>query len=536
MNLVVKPYEKFDNMAKERINSYLSRKGIPANYRVYRAQRNYGDLTFDFQRSGFVPERDEIISLSDDLLAFNPAGKFVNAVYRDGPFSSEVLTSAMDGDLFLFQKKDEKVLVEHTSANPTGPLHIGRVRNSIIGDTIARLLKKFGFDVKTEYYVNDIGTQVEALLLATELFKDLNYTEAYQKIFQNFDQYKDEVEKMMLRAESGDEEFIRKSTEKLKMYLSDVLSDLSRLSIEFDMFIWESRFILDGSVRDVLSKLGPVLKDENGAKYIDFGEGKIYLTRSNGTSVYFTRDVAHHIMKNNQFQRSIDVLGEDHREHFRKLKYVLDFFGIKGVEGVFYSFITTKQGRMSTRRGNVVYVRDFIDEAVERAREEIISRRRDLSEDELDDISKKIGAAAVRYNIIKYSLEKPVTFDWSEALNFEGDAAPFVMYSYARARSILSKVDVQGDINFSFTKEEAPLLRMIALYPEVVEDAVTHIKPERIPRYAFDLASSFNQFYRDCDVLGSGDNKGRRVEIVKAFSRTMEEVFDILGIKPSDKI
>ncbi|MGC8644994.1 MAG: arginine--tRNA ligase [Thermoplasmata archaeon] len=532
----MKPYAKFDEIAKKKMDSLLLQHGVSPSYRVYRAQRNFGDLTFDFQRSSTVPGREEVSSLSDDLMKFNATGKFVNVTYDDSAFSAESLKSAMSGELFLFDRKKDKVLVEHTSANPTGPLHIGRVRNSIIGDTISRMLRKFGYDVKTEYYVNDIGTQVEALLLATELFKDVSYTEAYQKIFQDFDAYKDDVEKLMLRAESGDEEFIRSSTEKLRVYLGDVLLDLSRLSIDFDMFIWESRFILDGSVKELLKKLDPVLKDDNGAKYIDSGDGRIYLVRSNGTSVYFTRDVAHHILKSSEFNRSIDILGEDHREHFRKLKFVLDLLGVGGVEAVFYSFISTKEGRMSTRRGNVVYVRDFIDEAIERAREEIISRRRDLSEEELVEISTKIGTAAVRYNIIKYSLEKPVTFDWAEALNFEGDAAPFVMYSYARAKSILSKIEEHRETDLTFQKEEAPILRAIALYPEMLEDAVTHIRPDKVARYAFDLASTFNQFYRDCDVLGSGSNQGRRVEIVRAFARTMEELFDMLGIRASDKI
>ncbi|MEM0128101.1 MAG: arginine--tRNA ligase [Thermoplasmatales archaeon] len=532
----MKPYLKFDETAKKRIDSYLSSHGLPISYRSYRAQRSFGDITFDFQKSNVTINDREIESLTDDMMTFKTVGKFVNVVYNDNKFSLETIESVKSGELFTFEKKDESVLVEHTSANPTGPLHIGRVRNSIIGDTISRLLRKYGFDVKTEYYVNDIGTQVEALLLSTDLFKDLKYTEAYRKIFDNFDLYKDQVEKLMLRAESGDEKFIKESRQKLNTFLKDVLSDLSELSIDFDIFIWESDFILDGSVRSLLERLRDFLKDENGAKYIDSGDGKIYLVRSNGTSVYFTRDVAHHILKSSRFNRSIDVLGEDHREHYKKLEFVLGLLGIKGIQPVFYSFISTKEGKMSTRRGNVVYVRDFIEEAKGRAREEIISRRRDLSEEELQEISTKIGTAAVRYNIIKYSLEKPVTFDWSEALNFEGDAAPFVMYSYARGKSILSKVKEERDIVYPFKEQEHPLLRMIALYPEVVEYAVSHMRPDRIAKYAFELASTFNQFYRDCEVIDSGKEEGRRIEIVKAFTKVMEETFYILGIKPSDKI
>ncbi|MEM0195118.1 MAG: arginine--tRNA ligase [Thermoplasmatales archaeon] len=532
----MKPYSKFDEMARRKMDSYLSKHNFNLNYRIYRAPKGFGDLTFDFQKSNVNIDGSDIQSLSDDNLSFKAVGKFVNVLYNDNEFSIETLRSASSGELFSFEKRGEKILVEHTSANPTGPLHIGRVRNSIIGDTISRLLMKYGYEVKTEYYVNDIGTQVEALLLGTDLFKDMNYTDSYRKVFENFDLYKTKVEELMLRAESGDEAFIKDSRHKLSLFLDDVLSDLSKLSISFDIFIWESDFILDGSVKRLLERLSGIIKDDNGAKYIETEGGKIYLIRSNGTSVYFTRDVAHHILKASKFNRSIDVLGEDHKDHYKKLEYVFNLLGLKGIEAVFYSFISTKEGKMSTRRGNVVYVRDLIEEAIFRARNEIIARRSDLNEDELREISTKIGTAAVRYNIIKYSLEKPVVFDWKEALNFEGDAAPFVMYSYARAKSILSKIKEQNEIKYHFKKEEYPILRLIALYPEVIEDAASHLRPDRVAKYAFELAGTFNQFYRDCEVIGSGEDQGRRAEIVKAFAKTMEEVFFVLGINPSDKI
>ncbi|MCL5874743.1 MAG: arginine--tRNA ligase [Candidatus Thermoplasmatota archaeon] len=532
----MKPYQKFDAMAKEKVESFLSANSVENNYRTYRAQKNFGDISFDFQKSRVIPDADKIAALSDQFVTFSPKGKFVNVRFNDQEFSKTILEDGMNGSLFQFEGRKEKVLIEHTSANPTGPLHIGRVRNSIIGDTLSRILSKYGYDVTTEYYVNDIGTQVEALLLGTELFGMEDYTESYRRVYENFDSYKAKVEEYMVRAESGDSKFLKESKEKLEIFLRDVLSDLEKLSIKFDFFIWESEFILNGSVKELILKLTPLLKDENGAKYLESSQGNMYLLRSNGTTVYFTRDISHHLLKSSRYDNSIVVLGEDHKSYFKKIEFAMDILGVHNVSALFYSYISTKEGKMSTRRGNVVYVREFIEEAINGAKEEILKRRNDLSEEEVEDISKRIGVAAVRYNIIKYAPDKPVTFDLSEALNFDGDAAPFVMYSYARAKSILSRSGTDSDMIWKFTEPESAILREIALFPEVVEEAVKHSRPDKIARYSYELSGAFNQFYRDCPVIGSGENLQRRVEIVKTFAKTMEELFQMLGIQASDKI
>jgi len=532
----MKPYQKFDAMAKEKIDSHLTSRSIEKNYRTYRPQKNFGDLSFDFQKSKVIPVAGEISALSDQYVTFVPTGKFINVKFNDQEFSKSVLEDGMSGELFRFEKRRDKILIEHTSANPTGPLHIGRVRNSIIGDIFSRILRKYGYDVTTEYYVNDIGTQVEALLLGTELFGSENYTESYRKVYESFDSYKDRVEEYMVKAESGNPQFLKESKERLEVFLKDVLTDLEKLSIRFDFFIWESEFILDGSVRELILKLTPLLKDDNGAKYLESDQGKMYLLRSNGTSVYFTRDISHHLLKSSKYDKAIVVLGEDHKSYFKKIEFAMDILGVHNVDALFYSYISTKEGKMSTRRGNVVYVREFIEEAIDGAKEEILKRRTDLSEEEVKDISNKIGISAVRYNIIKYAPDKPVTFDLAEALNFEGDAAPFIMYSYARARSILSKLGKDSEVSWKFIEPETSLLKEISLFPEVVEDAVKHSRPDKIARYSYELAGAFNQFYRDCPVLDSGDDLQKRVEIVRTFAKTMEELFQMLGVQASDKI
>lgn len=534
---IMHPLESMENEVRKRIAPIAKKYNIEGKIKIYTAPKNFGDITVDLQKVNIEIDESEINSLSDDLMSFKKVNKFINIKYNDTTLSFMILDSVLDGSLFQFEKKNSSILVEHTSANPTGPLHVGRARNSIIGDTIYRILKKYGYDVRAEYYVNDIGTQVEALLLGTELYGEDNYTESYRKYYEDIESHRADIENNMKLAESGNKEFILKSREKLQKFLEDVLSDLKNINIDFDSFVWESEFILNGDVRNVIEALNSHLIDENGAKYIPFNDDKIFLLRSNGTSLYFTRDVAYHIRKSRTSDISIDVLGEDHKEHFKNLMYVLGLIGVKNIEPIFYSYVVTKEGKMSTRKGNVIYIREMISESIQRAKDEIKKRRNDISDKELDDIAFKIGTSSVRFNIVKYSPEKPITFDWDEALNFEGEAAPFIMYSYARAVSILNKVGhPEGKINDIIYPREAELLREIGRFPDVLRDAAEHRRPDRVAKYSFELASTFNQFYRDCPVLDDKENMVKRVQIIKAFIATMKETLEILGIKTSDKI
>lgn len=530
------PRKFFEDLAKKKIYEFSSKLGITDGLVIYKPNPQFGDLVWDLQKLKIDIPSEEIEKISDDNLKFIKSGKFVNVRFNDNKYGRAVLNYINKGE-FKRGNAGQKVLIEHTSANPTGPLHIGRARNSIIGDTLARIYRRLGNDVSVEYYMNDIGTQVEALLLGIEMFNDISYTEAYRKVYENLDQYKSKIEEYMRMAETGDNEFLSHSRAVLEPLLKDVLRDLEVLDIHFDKFTWESEFILNGDVKKVLEELNPYLKDENGAKYIEFNNDKIYLKRSNGTSLYFTRDIAYHKYKSSNFQISIDVLGEDHKLHFQNLAYVLKLLGIENIKAVFYSYVITKAGKMSTRRGNVVYLRDLIEEMLALSKNEIKSRHPELSETEKEELSRKVAISAVRYNIIKYSPEKPITFSWEEALNFEGDSAPFILYSYARSNSILNKVEVpigEGDNNF--IEREMELIRKLGEYLDALEEAANSYKPNKLAKYCYELASQFNQFYRDCPVLKDDLNRDRRVEIVKAFNTVLRDALETLGLQITEKL
>lgn len=253
------------------------------------------------------------------------------------------------------------------------------------------------------------------------------------------------------------------------------------------------------------------------------------------------RDIAYHLEKSSRADQLINILGEDHKLEGTFIRRIVEILGGKPPEIVFYSFVSLPGGKMSTRKGRVVYLDDFINEAIEKAYEELIKRRPEMNKDEARTISEKIGIGAVRYNIVKVQLEKQITFKWEEALSLEGDSAPFVMYSFVRAKGILNKLneDLLDIRTPSLEHEwEIKLLRKILQFRDFVEEAALTRRPYIVAKYASDLASTFNRFYDNCPVLHEKDEnkKKTRAVLVLLSARALEESFELLGIEMPEKI
>ena len=461
------------------------------------------------------------------------------------------------------EEKDEKVIVEHTSANPNGPLHVGRARNPIIGDTIARIFKKAGYKVETQFYLDDLGKQVAILAWGVDNLKpsdiggievdkpDHRMVKFYQKTYELMQEDKrieEEVEEIVRRNESGEEETIELVKKAYTPVLEGMRESLSILNIDIDRYIPESMFVKDGSVNKVIEKLKKYCLEDNGAYYLDlkpYGvqgrNTKFYITRSDGTSLYATRDIAYHIWKAKQGDILINILGEDHKLEAKQVEIGLKLLGEKHIPiTIFYSFVSLPEGKMSTRRGRVVYLDNLIEECISRAYEEVKKRRgSELSEDKMHEISKIIGIGALRYNIIKVQPEKDMIFRWEEALNFEGNSAPFIQYAHARASSILSKYnekkdveDIQPDYTLLSHESEIKLVKNLAKLPVIIEEAYKNYKPHLIASYLFETASLFNQFYRDCPVLSEENPqlKKARLKLVESSRIVIRNGLNILGI------
>ncbi len=454
--------------------------------------------------------------------------------------------------------KGVKVNVEHTSINPTGPIHVGRARNPIIGDTLSRCLRRCGYEVEAEYYVNDVGKQVVLLTWGVRNLPESDvdgsdrakndhrlvpYYRRANQMMEEDENVRAEISSMLQRFETGDQEVIDQVREVTEMMLDGLRETLDSIDVRLDRYTWESQYIADGSARKVVESLkqSPYCGDNDGSAYLelkDFGiHGKntrFTFTRSDGTTLYTTRDLAYHLDKFRRADRAVDVLGEDQKLGSQQLTAALEILGSeKKPEAMFYSFVSLPEGKMSTRRGTVVYLDDLIDEAVERAYEEVKSRRDDLSEEEMRGIARVIGVGAVRYNIVRVQPEKKMVFRWEDAMNFDGNSAPFLQYSHARACSILRKAGEftrTADETLLTDEYERRLVSALSLFPEVIRDCGENKRIHMLPSYAHELASAFNQFYAVVPVLNSGDLRDARLTLVDCARVVLKETLDTLGI------
>ncbi|MCK4445037.1 MAG: arginine--tRNA ligase, partial [Thermoplasmata archaeon] len=351
------------------------------------------------------------------------------------------------------------------------------------------------------------------------------------------------------------------SIQKLKRVVDDVLTGqketLGRLGIEFDSFDLESYFVLNGSAGkaiDDIKELPQSLELDTGAHAIDLTEfglerrgGGTVFQRPNGTSVYIVRDVAYHRWKLGQADNNVIVLGEDHKIEFSELKTILKLLGdLKDdelLEVVHFAFVGVKGRRMSTRRGVIVSVDELIDEGIEKAEEEVRKRNEELDDEKVSEIARQVAIGAIKYHMLKVQNMKPFTFSWDEALDFEGDAAPYVQYAHARASSILRKGGIpdEGPLpdNIVFSNDsEKNLTRLISHFPSIVMTAAEFRRPHIIPEYAYRLATMFTEFYHASPVLAadSEEQKESRIVMVKATKQTLKNCLGLLGIEAPDRM
>lgn len=506
-----------------------------------------------------------------DLVAPRVEGPYLNFDMADELLAGEVLDSALErGEKFgTLPSTGQRVIVEHTSANPTGPFHVGRARNPIIGDSLARVLRAAGDHVATEYYVNDMGKQVITLtwgarhlrpedVKAPERAKpDFELVSRYQKASEMLDRdpvVAGHIAEMLQRYERGEPQTAQMVRETVEQMLRGMTESLHRLRVKVDHFAWESRYVFNGDVDRVFEQLkrSARMREEEGAYYLDLeGLGiagksqKFFVARKDGTTLYPLRDVAYHLDKFHRCDRAVDVLGEDHKLEAKQLAIALQELGETRVpDVVFYAFVSLPEGRMSTRKGTVVYIDDLLDEAEERAFAEVQKRRPELDEARMRAIAKIVGIGAVRFNIASVQAEKGIQFKWEEALDFEGASAPFVQYAHARAASILRKAADEGAKpgdahSAALLKEpnELALLRVLGRLPGLVKQSAAESKVHPLAAYAVELANAFNQFYRDSPVLqAAAEVRAARLALVLAAKHGLHNTLDLLGVEAPESM
>lgn len=451
--------------------------------------------------------------------------------------------------------KGKKALIEHTSINPNASPHIGRARNAILGDSIVRLLRFNDYDVEVHYFVNDIGKQIAMLVIAARRkevfsFDDLlnMYVEINKELKEN-EELEKEVFDILDKLESGDKEIIGEFRKLVKICIDGQTEIFNELGIKYDYFDYESDFILNGDVEKILNDLNntnKLIKSDDGRLVIDedgynlpLRSPVLVVARSNKTSLYPLRDIAYTIYKDKIGKdRNIVVLGEDQKVYFKQISAALDILGYKVPEVVHYSFVLLPDGKMSTRNGTVVLLKDFMDEVLQKSKDELIKRDGTVDIDK----AKKIAYATVKYTILKNSLEKNVIFDLEEAMSFTGDTSLYIQYNYARIMSIIKKVDDKKIPKncYNLLKEDAELslIQKLDNFKDVMASALDKLTPNLICNYVYDLTKSFSTYYNSYSVLNaeSEDLKMARINLIKAVALVIKTSLEILGIDTIDKI
>lgn len=502
-------------------------------------------------------------------------GPYVNFLPSDRYFEGTLETAQAD-DYGTLEATGDSVVVEHTSANPTGPVHVGRARNPIVGDALARVLEYAGNNVERHYYVNDAGRQIAVFTWAYETFDESDLPEPerdspeYEMVryYRKANDYleeaseadreaaEDEIGAILQGLEDGEEETYERVSEVVDTVLGGMTETLERLPAEFDEFVKETRFMRDGSTDDLvdrLKELESAVFEENAWQLDlpDFEKNLVFL-RSDGTSLYTTRDLAHHEWKFDNFDRAVTVLGEDHKLQADQLSQTLELLGhdTDRLQQVFYSWVNLPEGGMSTREGTGVDLDDLLDEAIARAREEVEDRLEgrqrsdDLDPEDVERIAHQVGIGAVRYDVVAKQPTKGITFEWDRALDFEAQSAPYVQYVHARCCGIIDEgtkagYEVPETVSAATltTDEERDLLREIARFPGVIEQAADELRPHVVATYTRDLAEAFNAFYRECPVLDADPETRRaRLALVAAARTTVANALDALGVEAPDSM
>jgi arginyl-tRNA synthetase len=506
----------------------------------------------------------------DYVSEINNKGPYINVFASKNWYSEVVSSSKSDFYCSDFIEDDVCIGLEHTSVNPTGPLHIGRVRNSVIGDSLSNILDFAGFDVTSEYYVNDAGLQVAILVWGFNNYNeddlsDLEYDSAsydlvryYRKASKDLDEdvlaklQKDEdissdfdisnekeVIGILTGLENGYEDVIDMVKNVVSKMLDSQIDSLNNIGVDFDNFKFETDIMFKQEMDDFVYKLknNEYSKKLNGAWVIDSEKKNIdnfVFERSNGTSLYGTRDLLNQIEKLDDYDKVILVLGEDQKLHMNSVKSILDLLGYssQNINTVYHSFV---QG-MSTRKGDGEFLENVLDEITKNSKKMIDDSKIKNSE----EIAEKVAIGSLRYNLLSKSRSQNIKFNLDDLSSFKSSSGTSIQYSYTRLSGVLDKIDTSPEFNYSVLNKdiEYDLIKKISEFKLILEDCIDSKDPHKLASYVDELHSLVNQFYRDCNVKNeeSLDKKKTWISLVVSVKNVMSLVFDLLGLPKLEKM
>lgn len=451
------------------------------------------------------------------------------------------------------QGKDKTICIDYSSPNVAKNFHVGHLRTTIIGNSLYKIFSKLGYKVVRINHLGDWGTQFGKLIVA---YKKWGSREAVEEkgieelmdIYVKFheeaekdDSLNDEARAWFLKMEQGNEEALEIWQWFRDISLKEFMRVYNILGMEFDSFAGES-FYRDKTA-DVIKRLTDdgLLKESQGAMIVPLDEYDMppcIVAKKDGSSIYATRDLAAILYRKAtyDFDRCLYVTGLEQKLHFAQVFKVIELMGndyAKNLVHIPYGLVSLKSGKISSRKGNVIFAEDLLRESINKTTSIIEEKNPDIPDKE--EVAKQVGIGAIIFNDLYNQRIKDVIFDWNKLLNFDGETGPYVQYTYARASSVLRKIgEVPDTIDYTLLTDEASigLLKEIERYPQVIKDAAERYEPSVIARYSIDLAHAFNKFYHECQInVEDETTKYTRTNVVKIARYIIKDALSLLGIQ-----
>ena len=532
---------------------------------------------------------DYLVANTNEVSSFNVVSGFLNIVIADDYYTSffnSIKENPQYG--FVMPNENEKaIMVEYSSPNTNKPLHLGHVRNNLLGYSVAEICKAAGKKVYKTQIINDRGIHICKSMLAWQKFGQgetpestgLKGDKLVGKYYVAFDKaYKEEInalmaegkseeeakkeapmileaQKMLLDWEAGSEAVVQLWKTMNQWVYDGFAETYQNLGVDFDSYYYESNtYLLGKEVVQIGLDKGVFEKDPDGSVWIDLtsdGLDRKIVLRSDGTAVYMTQDIGTAIQRVKDFPDvggMVYTVGNEQDYHFKVLFLILKKLGFDWSENLFhlsYGMVDLPSGKMKSREGTVVDADDLMDDMTQTAKQlaESLGKLDGYSDAEKEKLYKMIGLGALKYYILKVDPKKRILFNPEESVDFAGNTGPFIQYTYARIQSILRKADFDTAVALSPNEvtlhpKEKELIKQLELYPEVIQNAAHNHSPALIANYTYDLVKEYNSFYQTVSILGEEDmtKKVFRVQLSKKVSETIQSSFRLLGIDVPERM
>ncbi|WP_439553862.1 arginine--tRNA ligase [Flavobacterium macrobrachii] len=528
-----------------------------------------------------------LVENTQEVVRFNVVSGFLNLVISDAYYLN-FFNEIKDNETFGFvsaSPNEKAVMVEYSSPNTNKPLHLGHVRNNLLGYSVAEIIKASGKKVYKTQIINDRGIHICKSMLAWQKFgigqtpetAGLKGDKLVGNFYVAFDkQYKSEIktlisegkteeeakklapiileaQQMLLDWEAGKPEVIE-LWKKMNQWVYDGFAQTYKnLGVNFDSYYYESNtYLLGKEVVQFGLEKGIFEKDPDGSVWIDLtsdGLDRKIVLRSDGTAVYMTQDIGTAIQRVKDFPDvggMVYTVGNEQDYHFKVLFLILKKLGFEWAENLFhlsYGMVELPSGKMKSREGTVVDADDLMEEMTKTAGDiaSELGKLDGYSDEEKAKLFNIIGLGALKYYILKVDPKKQILFNPEESVDFAGNTGPFIQYTYARIQSILRKADFDfvtlSPVEVLHNKEKE-LIKQIELYPEVIQNAAQNHSPALIANYTYDLVKEYNSFYQSVSILGEDnlDKKIFRVQLSKKVADTIKSGFTLLGIEVPERM